>query len=436
MSVMPNAFDELVTITRSNVPTPQFDAVASKTVDSARGLYPVLVASPYGYPPGQLALVTPNSVVTYTVRVTNTGDAAGVIGIDDYWGDANFIFQQFVVAPTHYAPYLSAGWRGLYVTDTLQPGQATEFKYTLVMSTGIGLGFYYSNYVDLYDDTTSAGFPTIQGAWAGAIYRDFSTSATTGFPAFTSKSAPASALPGQTITYTLHMKNPSSVDQPIKITDTLPSGVTYVSDDFGGTYNAGSHTVYVSTTVPGTSRYFTDLHVVAQIPATATVGTMYQNTARFYHGLTNALITTKSASTSVEPSAELDLTKSSSKLIGHVGDTLKYQVVFKNMGPLMAGHAMFVDRVPMYLDVITSTIRPAAVSYMPGTHTLEWTGDIAVGQMITVTYDAKVNSTAHSSLALINLASIDADNGTGTAYGSAKTEVVDFFRIFLPVIRR
>jgi hypothetical protein len=70
------------------------------------------------------------------------------------------------------------------------------------------------------------------------------------------------------------------------------------------------------------------------------------------------------------------------------------------------------------------------------THTLEWTGDLAVGQKITVTYDARINATAHPALALINLATVEADNGTGTVYGSALTEVVDFFRIYLPLIHK
>lgn len=434
MTVMPGVFDELVTITRANAPVPALDADTWFVGTSARGPNPPgsFFADSFGYGLGSYALAAPSEVVTWTAAVTNTGDAPGTFYIENYW-NANILFQKFTITPTNYGFY-TPGY--FWITKTVAPGESVVWQYTSIVSPTAPFNSGFPNLVDVYNDDTAAYFGELKSAWYFAFPRGFSTSALTGFPALTTKLAPASALPGEAITYTLSMMNPSAVNQAIKITDTLPAGVTYVSNDFGGTYDAGSHTVYVSTTVPGTTLHPTDLHIVAQLPATATVGSTYQNTARFYNGVSNALITTKNASTSVAPSAELDLTKSANHLVSRMGETLTYQVVFENMGPLMADNATFVDRVPMYLDVITSTIQPAAVAYVPGTHTLEWTGDLAVGEVITVTYNAKVKTPTPPALALINLASIDADNATGVIFGSAVTEIVDNFRIYLPLIIR
>ena len=441
MSVLPDAIDELVTFTRANMPTPQFDAVASKTIESARGLYPTLIASPYGYPDGQLGLVAPGEVVTYTVHVTNTGDAPGVVGIDDYWGNANFIFQQFVVTPTYYSPYLAGSWRGMYITDTLQPGDDLEFKYTVVMSSGISLGFYYSNYVDLYDDTTSTLFDASQGAWAGAIYRAFSTSATTGFAAFTKKvtSKPA-VLPGETFTYTVSMLNPSSVSQAISVTDTLPAGVAFVSATGGATYNAGSHTVNWSGAVPGTSLTPTTFNIVVTMGANAPVGVPVLNSASFYNGVSNALITTKSASTNVLPSAALMLSKTSNKLLGGLGEMIQYTLVFRNDGPNVASGATLMDQVPAEVTVATASITATKASTVPFwnsvNRTVNWKNDLAVGEVVTVTYNATINSGSSLGLAIINLAHIAAPNADGTVYSSALTEVIFKNNLFLPIVLR
>lgn len=439
MSVMPNAFDELVTLTRSNPPATELSAFATKSAVSVHGPGQNVFGAPYNVP-GHQILIGPSEPVTYTVRFTNTSNTAGTFYVEDYWGENSFTFDQFVgITPTNFGFYNAAGFRIMYLTATLQSGAAFQFTYRNIVTATPTLGTGYLNFVDVYEDGTLVplfdGFS--QGGWLIAHYRGFSTSATTGFPAFTRKlSLPDAVLPGAAFTYRLSMLNPSSIAQPIKITDTLPAGVTYVSSNPPMTYNPVAHTLFLSITVPGHGSIPTNVDIQVSASPTATVGTLYQNTASFYNGLTDALVTTKSASTEVLPSAELDLAKTSNKLIGRVGDTVKYQVVFENTGPQAADNALYVDRVPTYLDVITPTILPAAVTYVTSTHTLEWTGDLAVGQKITVTYDARINATAHPALALINLATVEADNGTGTVYGSALTEVVDFFRIYLPLIHK
>jgi uncharacterized repeat protein (TIGR01451 family) len=441
MSVLPTAVDELVTITRVNAPTPAFDAVAQKTISTAHGLYPVLYPSSFGYPDGQLGMVAPGEMVTYTVRVTNTGNATGVVGIDDYWGETRFTFDHFIVAPTNYSQYTSAGWYGIYVTETLAPGQAIEFSYVNVFTTVATLNSFYSNYVDVYDDTTATLLPTIQGAWAGAFYRGFSTSAATGFAAFTRKlTSKAAVLPGETFTYTLSMLNPSSVSQAIKVTDTLPVSVTFVSATGGATYDAGSHTVYWAGTVPGTSLTPTTFDIVVTMGANAPAGLSVVNNASFYNGVSNALITTKSASTTVLPGADLKLSKTSNKLTGGIGETIQYTLVFRNDGPNAASGATLMDQVPAEVTVNTASITSTKASTVPYwnavNRTVNWKNTLAVGEVVTVTYNATINSGSSLGLAIINLAGLSAPNADGTTYSGALTEVIYQNKHFLPIVHR
>ncbi len=380
--------------------------------------------------------------LTYTVRVTNTESCStGVVGIDDYWGQTRFTFDHFIVTPTNYSPYTASGWYGIYVTETLAPGEAIEFAYVNVMSSSLTLNSYYSNYVDVYDDSTSTLLPYSQGAWTGALYRNFSTSATTGFAAFTKKltSAPV-ALPGETFTYTISMLNPSSVAQAIKVTDTLPLSVTFVSATGGATYDAGTHSVLWSGSVPGTSLTPTTFDIVVTMSPNAPVGLLVVNSADFYNGVSNALITTKSASTTVLPSADLKLSKTANKLTGGLGETIQYTLVFRNDGPNAASGATLMDQIPAEVTVIPASIVPTKASTVPlwnaVNRTVNWKNNLAVGEVVTVTYDATINSGSSLGLAIINLASITAPNAYGATYDGALTEVIYQNKVFLPVLFR
>jgi len=439
MSVMPGVFDSLVAINYTNAPTPAFDAVAQKTISTAHGLYPFLQASTFGYPAGQLGLVAPGEMVTYTVRVTNTGDATGVVGIDDYWGQTRFTFDHFIITPTNYSPYTGGGWYGIYVTETLAPGQAIEFSYANVFTTVATLNSFYSNYVDLYDDDTATALPTIQGAWAGALYRAFSASAVSGFAAFSNKvvSKPQ-VLPGETFTYTINMLNPSSVAQAINVTDTLPASVAFVSATNGAVYNAGAHAVTWSGSVPGTSLTPTTFDIVVTMSPSAVTGSSVVNTANFYNGVSNALIVAKTATTSVKPSAALELHKSVDKLVVTKKDTVKYTLVLKNTGPQSASGATLLDTVPAEISVATASITSTKASAVPlwnsVNRTVNWQGTLGVGEVVTVTYNAQPNSGASVSLALINLAKLSAANAESVVYSGAVSEVLFTYKLYLPLL--
>jgi len=432
MSVLPNAVDELVTITRANAPTPTFDVQTHMEGQTARGPSPYLYSDP-NYGIGHAALVATGELITYTITVTNTGDASGTAGLDTLWFNTRQTFQYFVITPTNFVPYTSGTISGVYITKTLTPGDVWTLSYVnkfISVATGAR-----ATYADLYDDDTSAYFGETKSAWFVADYHVFDPNA---FAAFTQKlSSPSAALPGETVTYTISMLNPTAIAQAINVTDTLPTEVTFVSATNGATYNAGNHTVNWSGSVPGTSLAPTTFDIVVTLAPNAPIGPLV-NTANFYNGTTNASITSKSASTDVLPSADLQLSKTSNKLTGGRGDTIQYTLVFRNDGPQAASGATLMDQVPAEVTVTTASITATKASTVPFwnsvNRTVNWKNNLAVGEVVTLTYNATINSGSSLGLAIINLAHIAAPNSYGTVYSGALTEVIFKNKIFLPVV--
>jgi uncharacterized repeat protein (TIGR01451 family) len=100
------------------------------------------------------------------------------------------------------------------------------------------------------------------------------------------KSGPTTAARGTDVTYTLRYQNfgPAPASSA-RVVDFLPAGMRFISASNGGTYDASRHRVtwQLGTVRDGASGAVT---VKVRIPATATVGTVYVNQARFMALLT------------------------------------------------------------------------------------------------------------------------------------------------------
>ncbi|MBN1813480.1 MAG: DUF11 domain-containing protein, partial [Anaerolineae bacterium] len=432
-SVLPDAFDELVTITRDDPPVPAPDAATTKVIETARGIYLHGYPSPYGYPPGDLALVAPGELVTYTVTVVNTGDAPGTYEIQDYWGTSRFTFQNFVVEPDNYyfaSPY--PGWTFLVVTDTLAPDESLTFTYVNEVGV-IDVNSYSSNYVDVYDYDTGAPYDTDKGAWAGALNLGFRTTGSY-------KMAPATVLAGDDFTYNIRLANPSAEDRQFYFSDPLPAEVEFVSATGGATYNTGTHTVSWNGLLRGTTLSTVDFNIVVTARDTLTYSTVIQNqaviTSAQAPGGTLIPAGMLTAQTMVGTDADLAIEKSVDAIEGIVGDMLSYTVVFGNHGAERAVGVLMEDMVPAYLSVATDTLTATlpGVAYNGGL--IRWTGNLDADAGVTVTFQATINDTAIEGLALINAATVEADNFPWRQYDSALTEVYGMQYIYLPLVMR
>ncbi|MGG9972479.1 SdrD B-like domain-containing protein, partial [Ferruginibacter sp. SUN002] len=210
---------------------------------------------------------------------------------------------------------------------------------------------------------------------------------------------------GNTIRYTINVKNNGpSFASGIKVTDTLPAGLTYVtSSTTNGSYNPATKLWTFA------SQLNSGANVSLTIDATVNTGTAAQvitNTAAIYSFNQHDDITTNnsaSASLTVD-GADLRITKQANVTSAVPGNTIVYTVTVTNNGPLASNDVQIQDILPAGLTYVSSSATES--SYNPATHI--WGGtnlDLALNETRTLTINATVNTGTLGS-AITNTASV------------------------------
>jgi uncharacterized repeat protein (TIGR01451 family) len=391
-----------------------------------------VVFSPPPYDtPHKNVLVAPGELVTYTIEVTNVGDAPGTFYMEDYWTDTRFDFSAWVTTPAHYGFYTLGGWENVWITDTLGAGESASYSFVNLV-TALPLGTPALNFADVYDNDTSVFWDE---DFFINYYRNFSTSLATGLPAVSAKwSSPDAVVAGETFTYTIELINPSAVDMPLYVSDALPAEVDFVSaPDMD--YDASSHTVSWDGTVPGNANQGVDLQVVVMAADDLEEGEVILNTATVAFKFDGAPFAFLDAETPVDNGLYPDLTlsKSVDALLGVVGTTLKYTIVVQNTGDDTAFGVEVTDAIPSMLDVDVASITGGAVL---ADGQLTWTGDLAAGASHTITFKATLNATATTGYAVINPAEATSQNVDVSLFDSALTEVFAPLNVYMPLFRK
>ena len=439
-SVLPGAFDELVTITRADAPLigPDQGATFSKSFVAERG------PSPYSHDGYPTALANVGDTITFTLEIENTGDVTGTYYAEDWILRQWEVFDSFVVTPTHYS-YLSdafgdGSWDILVFTDTLGAGDSLEVVYTVQADNPMGdLGWVVPNYLDVYDDTTGYYY-------GGDInYLHFRGFCSTGSYKM---SDPEVVAPGGSFTYEISLANPSSEDEYVYFSDPLPDEVTFLSATGSATYNPGTHRVTWAGLVPGTTLSTVDFDIVVQADAGLPDGTVIENEATLALKFAGTPFATLDAETLVDDGMNpvLEIEKTVDALIADGGDILHYTIMLQNTGNEPAMNAMVADRIPSYLtldpDSLMADIGAGPMPLPPEvwneeTGLLAYKAPMAVppGLQAVVTFDAHVNEDAPYKWAIINPVMADADNAM-MVYDSAVTEVIEAGKIYLPMVFR
>jgi uncharacterized repeat protein (TIGR01451 family) len=168
--------------------------------------------------------------------------------------------------------------------------------------------------------------------------------------ALTKTASQATARPGDPITYTLvaEDKGPSTSD-PTTVTDVLPAGVEYLSDDAGCDASlAPTVTCVLGPIANGEAK---TVHIAARV--TATTGSV-ANTAHVEGPLPDPEPTDDSstATTAVEPVSDLVLHKSAGAAAVKAGERLAYTLEVENKGP-SASPATITDILPAGLAYVS-----------------------------------------------------------------------------------
>ena len=276
----------------------------------------------------------PNSLVDYPV-ITGIGHGS-VIVAGTYAGPPNAtVTLDFYKSETASGPQT---WIGSTPVTTDAAGEATfhaEFE------PDVPAGWFISaTATDAADSTSEFTVPAL----VPAAETDLAISNTP---------SAASAKPGEQITYTLQAENRGlTTSNSTTITDMLPAGLSYVSND-GGCDVSALPTVScgLGSLLGGEAR---TIHIVTQLTAGSAAVT---DTATIFGPLPDpeSANDTASATTTVEPVSDLAITKTAGASVVKTGERLSYTIAVKDNGPSPSSSETVTDTLPPGLTYVSDT---------------------------------------------------------------------------------
>ena len=314
---------------------------------------------------------TPNvgSNVTFTVTATNNGPstATGVAVTDSLPSGLTF------VSATPSLAYNSTS--GVWTVGSLVNGASATLQVVATVTTSSPITNIATR-TGLDQPDPGPGSPT-----AGATVTGQSADI-----AVTKTVDNANPNVGDTATFTVtaHNNGPSAATGVV-ITDKLPAGLTFVSANPNGAYNATTGTWTVGSLANGSDAI---LQVVARVTGSSPVTNLATKTAADQPDPNSG---NDSASATVAgQAADIAITKTVSNPTASVGDTVTFTVTATNNGPSAASAVVVTDLLPAGLTFVSST-PSGSTTYVPATG--RWTvGSLANGASATLQVVATVNS--------------------------------------------
>ncbi|MCJ0905577.1 isopeptide-forming domain-containing fimbrial protein, partial [Rhodococcus sp. ARC_M6] len=225
---------------------------------------------------------------------------------------------------------------------------------------------------------------------------------------------------GDTITYTLNFQNPGTAAAAIDYTDYLAdvmdnADITAVQATNGLTAALDGQTLKVGGTLAA--------NTTGTVTYTATVKTLGDKVLNNYlaPGTTTPPTTCDSSTNlcTTHPIPGFELTKTADPVTGstvQAGETITYTVTGTNTGKTALTPATITDDLSAVLS--SATIVGTPTSSLPGTpsisgSTLTWSGNLAVGQSVVLTYKVKINDGVAAGTVLNNKVTGTAKPPTG-----------------------
>ncbi len=206
--------------------------------------------------------------------------------------------------------------------------------------------------------------------------------------------APGSVQVGEQTTFTISVVNKGPDDATgVEVTDTLPTGLTYVSDNAGGAYDATTGVWTIGNLAVGAS---VSMEFVVTVDQAGTFTNVAEVTAANEEDIDSvpgdgqgddwddAVVVA-----TVEPPAiiDLELDKSVDPSEVAVGEQTTFTIAVVNKGPDDATGVAVTDTLPAGLTYVSDN---AAGAYNPATGV--WTiGNLAVGETVSMSFDVTVD---------------------------------------------
>jgi len=376
------------------------------------------------------------STVQYTVTVTNTGSTAfsGVALSDPLTGvldDA--VYNSNATASTGTVSYASStvSWTGNLAAN----GSVTITYSVTVNNPDVG------NMV-LANTVSSSTLGT--NCAAGSVDARCTATVTVAGLTIVKSADVSSTTPGSTVRYSISVTNSGQTAYaPATLTDNLAG----VLDD--ATYNSDATSTSGSVAVSNGSLTWTgNLAVGASTTITYSVTVADPDTGN--RSLTGTIVSSTAGSTcpGSNPAAScsttvtvlvpaLVITNSSNVSTTTPGSTVPYTVTLSNTGQTAYTATTVNVALAAALDDATysgnATASAGNVSYNAGAKTLTWTGDLAIGAVVTITASVTVNNPDAGDKTLTTVASSSAPGSTCPA-GSSNSACTSTVQVLIPAL--
>ena len=237
------------------------------------------------------------------------------------------------------------------------------------------------------------------------------------------------AIPGQTLTYTIVVSNNGpSGDPNATFADTFPAiltNITYTSVAAGGATGntaAGAGNLNETLNLPAASSVTYTVSATIDPSATGTIS----NTATVTASITDPTPGNNSATdndTVLTPQADLSITKTDGVTTAIPGQTLTYTIVVSNNGPSGDPNATFADTFPAILTNITYTsvaAGGATGNTAAGAGNLNETLNLPAASSVTYTVSATIDPSATGTIS--NTATVTASITDPTPGNNSATD--------------